>query len=704
MRIAILHTRGETPAAEAIGAWLAANMRPAPEVVLTRGSRPDTGLRLDAIIALVPPSAAEDGLVEAKLWQLADSRMRIVALGGSPAALERASGWRVPFHAVFQLPPEAEPDADTMRALVTAIGGGGHEAAASVPVPRAPRSAASPPSNDDLDIPTFLRRMEEEDRAAESPPNAAPPGNAPPDDSPRDPEELLRRLTRALPARSAPEPGDELEIPKFLRRQGDASTALPSASPTASPADRAAARVPAEPSGGQDTASALLDERRRTVVDAARPPRAPSSVDRSRVLASAARQAALERRAPEESADAAMRLRRKMAEREMSSSRQAAPPGPPAPRPQAAPRAAQSTPGRDRPEPGTRADAPPPVEYSLQPALARSARRKLSRSLLLGAAAIGGLAVLGITTDLVDRLLATLAGYLGVTPVMPSARPAEPEIVDDVDLSLFSRPSASRGSQMLVQALLHVAEAIDVAPMALMADPAARLKARRSLLLPLARGDRVDLVVAAPGCGIEAPRETIVWRRQTTSAGFLIDVPADYEGEAVHVTVNAFHNGEPLGRITFAAPLAGAAEPQMRVMGDEARRFSHAFVSYASADRPVVIRYAHAWSVMRQSYFQDFLSLQPGDAWRTRLVEEIDRSDVLVLFWSQAASRSDHVRREVEYALERRKAGHAIEILPVIIDGPPPAQPPDSLSSIHFNDRHAYIVASVMAEAAQRPA
>jgi len=650
-------------AAESIGAWLSENIKPAPDVVLMRSTTRQGG-RLDAILVLIPRFAADDRLVDPALWHLVDSGMRIFAVGDTAEALERAAGWRVRFHDqwVMRLAdgPGEEVDDRIMREIGRVLEAGGRSASGAAPQASVPMDTVSP-EGEPSDIPEFPGRM----------------------------------------ARPVPEPGpdDRSEIAKFLRRQADARD-----DPPAAPARLAPAESTLEPE-----TTALLDEWRRTFVEAARPPRAPSSIDRPRVLASAARPAALERRARETSVDAAMRRRRENAEREMSSSRPAAPPEsrPPGspPHPQAAERAAPSAPDPDWPEPSDRAYAPRySKEYIRVPEKARSTRRKLSGPLLLGVAAVAGIAVVGMTTGVVEKLLAALAGYLGVTPVMPGVRPAEPETGEDVDLSLFSRPSVGRGTQVLVQALLHLHEAIDVTPTALMADPGAKLKARRSLLLPLATGDRVDLVIAVPGCGIEEPRETVIWRRQTTTAGFLIDVPADFAGDAVHVSVNAFRNGEPLGRIAFAMPVAAATgEPEMRVMGDEARRFSHAFVSYASVDRPIVIRYAHAWSVMRQSYFQDFLSLQPGDAWQARLVEEIDRSDVLVLFWSQAASRSDHVRREVEYALERRKAGQAIEILPVIIDGPPPAAPPESLSSIHFNDRHAYVVASVIAEAALRP-
>jgi hypothetical protein len=55
------------------------------------------------------------------------------------------------------------------------------------------------------------------------------------------------------------------------------------------------------------------------------------------------------------------------------------------------------------------------------------------------------------------------------------------------------------------------------------------------------------------------------------------------------------------------------------------------------------------------------------------------------------------VRRGTEYALARRAASENgdPDIIPVIIEGPPPATPPESLRDIHFNDSLIYVLAGV---------
>lgn len=91
-------------------------------------------------------------------------------------------------------------------------------------------------------------------------------------------------------------------------------------------------------------------------------------------------------------------------------------------------------------------------------------------------------------------------------------------------------------------------------------------------------------------------------------------------------------------------------------------------------------------------YFQDILTMEPGERWETKIYKSIDQSDVFFLFWSSAARDSRWVMDEVRYALKRKAADKfaAPEIVPVIIEGPPLVPPPDELRDVHFNDVFVY--------------
>ena len=67
------------------------------------------------------------------------------------------------------------------------------------------------------------------------------------------------------------------------------------------------------------------------------------------------------------------------------------------------------------------------------------------------------------------------------------------------------------------------------------------------------------------------------------------------------------------------------------------------------------------------------------------------------LFWSSKAKDSEWVMKETEYALARRMTSETgnPDIIPVIIEGPPPPSPPESLKDIHFNDSLLYVLAAV---------
>ena len=93
-------------------------------------------------------------------------------------------------------------------------------------------------------------------------------------------------------------------------------------------------------------------------------------------------------------------------------------------------------------------------------------------------------------------------------------------------------------------------------------------------------------------------------------------------------------------------------------------------------------------------YFQDLLSLDPGDRWEKKLYEKIDSSDVFFLFWSTAAKNSEWVMKEVLYVQGKRGLTHygKPEIIPIIIEGPPPVAPPDALKDLHFNDTFMYFI------------
>ena len=285
----------------------------------------------------------------------------------------------------------------------------------------------------------------------------------------------------------------------------------------------------------------------------------------------------------------------------------------------------------------------------------------------------------------------TTRGKNAVTPPPPEA--------DAVDAAVYCPPRVARRSSFLVQVFLHLPEqAQEVADRALEADAQARRRQTFTLPLDLAPGTRVDIRLDMPGLTVSEPDAVIVWRRRAAGLQFQVDVPADAADRATG-SVRFAIAGVPAGTMRFQVDIGAADTPadSPALCEAEAVRYRRAFASYASKDRAEVLRRVQAFKIAGISVFQDVLDLSPGDRWERELYRRIDDCDVFLLFWSNAASQSVWVGKEIAYALARKDG---IAIQPVPIEGPPIVPPPESLQGLHFNDA---LLAHIAVADAARP-
>ncbi len=110
-------------------------------------------------------------------------------------------------------------------------------------------------------------------------------------------------------------------------------------------------------------------------------------------------------------------------------------------------------------------------------------------------------------------------------------------------------------------------------------------------------------------------------------------------------------------------------------------------MSYASKDREEVLKRVQMLEVLKMKFFQDILMLDPDNRWEKTLYENIDRCNLFLLFWSQAAKDSQWILKEAEYALahQQKNKGGEPDLVPVVLEQH--VSPPSSLSAFHFNDR-----------------
>jgi hypothetical protein len=218
----------------------------------------------------------------------------------------------------------------------------------------------------------------------------------------------------------------------------------------------------------------------------------------------------------------------------------------------------------------------------------------------------------------------------------------------------------------------------------------------QTLSTELAWGQRVEILFEGRGLGIDQERQSLTWRGQPSACQFTVSAPKDANGRTFHPRVLVLVDSVPVGSLTFSLKVSRKETAAIELRGDRARRYSYAFLSYASPDRAEVLKRAQGLKAGGTNFFNDLLSLEPGERWEKRLYEEIDRCDVFYLFWSSHAKTSEWVMKETAHALARQasSADGDPDIVPVIIEGPPTPTPPDSLKAIHFNDSLIYLLAS----------
>lgn len=182
------------------------------------------------------------------------------------------------------------------------------------------------------------------------------------------------------------------------------------------------------------------------------------------------------------------------------------------------------------------------------------------------------------------------------------------------------------------------------------------MKGTRSLEIEIKRGARVEVSLAVNGLLIDEPVQSVVWRGQPVFCQFLITTPAGTSGHSFFPVVRVSIDGSLVGYIKFRISSDSfAANPQSRPLGDHTRRYGNAFVSYATKDRKEVLKRVQMLNVLKTKFFQDLLSLDPGDRWEQKLYETIRNCDLFLLFWSQAAKNSEWVIKEAEYALKQQQ-------------------------------------------------
>jgi tetratricopeptide (TPR) repeat protein len=277
--------------------------------------------------------------------------------------------------------------------------------------------------------------------------------------------------------------------------------------------------------------------------------------------------------------------------------------------------------------------------------------------------------------------------------------PPRASVGDDVDVSVFAPSRVANGEPFPVQVLAHLPHgAIDAGEAARAADPDTSLRGARSLAVPVALNTPLTIELSLPGLELIEVAQQLRWAGRTEGVQFEVRVPEAFNRTSVIGTVTVSRSGIPIGHLKWKLAVdasSGSGSSDVAAQGQEVARYRRAFISYATRDRPEVLRRVQLLRTLGVGYFQDVLDLKPGERWERELYRQIEDCDLFLLFWSRTAKRSKWVRREAEAALALSKSRGELggpALYPVLIDGPPVPQPWPELAHLHFNDQLLYLM------------
>lgn len=292
---------------------------------------------------------------------------------------------------------------------------------------------------------------------------------------------------------------------------------------------------------------------------------------------------------------------------------------------------------------------------------------------------------------------------------------------DEVHCTVFAPEQAAPGDSFQVQVFAHLAEqAGKLAAMAAKADEEARERGSKILSERIERETKLTFILMMPDLEVQGDgEESLIWRGVIDYVQFAVDVPANFKQNKVSGVVKIYCGDEkaPVGKIMFTFKIVEAGTPKPAAAASAPSppsqkliKYTHAFISYSSKDRRRVLMgiqgLRKGWKMAGITYFMDLQDIESGEHWREVIQQNLDKSDLFVLFWSSAAQGSEEVRKEINYALARRGGSDndLPDFEPYTIELPIPEPLPEGLESQHFGDDLLYIIKAEETLEAERAA
>lgn len=195
-------------------------------------------------------------------------------------------------------------------------------------------------------------------------------------------------------------------------------------------------------------------------------------------------------------------------------------------------------------------------------------------------------------------------------------------------------------------------------------------------------GTEVEIHVHGEDLKVHPPKDRFVWGGEKHLLDFSVRVDAPV-GESRDLEFEVWVEGFRICRVWMELRIASETSTEHAEVHGQSPQT--AFASYASADRLRVLdRVATLETHCGLQVFLDCVSMRPNAKWQALLPEMVLRSDQLLLFWSEAAQRSQWVDREWRIAFEA-KGIDGIEVHPLVPYDQAPL-PAELAEFVHGND------------------
>ena len=224
---------------------------------------------------------------------------------------------------------------------------------------------------------------------------------------------------------------------------------------------------------------------------------------------------------------------------------------------------------------------------------------------------------------------------------------------NEVYSSIFAPAEVKRKSHLQVQVYLHLYEESEkVKSLAKESDKNAERRDYIPLSLKLKKGDKVDVEFNVYGATrLTSDRKSIVWQGSFTKCSFDYFVSKDIEVEELSCVALLSVNGVPIGEMRFITRVIETP----RQLNPEiiAHKYSKVFISYSHLDESKVKFLHEGLELGSVPHFFDRKYLKGGDVFPQVIQDYINSADLLILCWSENASKSEYVQKERLQALER---------------------------------------------------